>query len=492
MTDLAEQLFYAKNHQLPDSAQFSVHAVEKPGAANGLVPVYNVSVVLAAGSPALQYELKINGPIWSPDVYKDLMPLLAKKAGMGEPAPGNESGDTVLLKSLTSSLASNIESQNQKLSKKLEASFGSPVLHEEAALLLGAFALREHSGDFYDIRSPLCRITAHLCMARYLAGGKPFGITGQVAEAMLLTLMNNQTTALTKLASLGNDDPAVAEWVRALQARNTLDYRPLTGAQNASPVERIEWFNAIGNSVDLDVAWNQLTDAEKQMPDFVRVANGLDYSVQTGHQLLHLTLPLELGEMTTVYEWSEGKKLQQADMVGELNKMPERCFSSDENGKPVVRVIGWGQWAMFFQRQLGHALEHNFDFLQNRWGVPDDAANFSSQAGKMFDGLRLYPFVRRFNTVDSSSYHKSVDDGFKLTVESPQLVPAECWNYLCYEAPSHELYQPNPNPHVNEWHKYNPPPGTAYNPRPRLDHPSLISRSDSQKLITDLHELRPP
>src|SRR5581483_8752151 len=56
------------------------------------------------------------------------------------------------------------------------------------------------------------------------------------------------------------------------------------------------------------------------------------------------------------------------------------------------------------------------------------------------------------------------------------LVPAECWNWLCYSVNFAPLYTPNPNPHVNEWHNHNPPPGTVYDIIPRLNHPSLIDR----------------
>ena len=62
---------------------------------------------------------------------------------------------------------------------------------------------------------------------------------------------------------------------------------------------------------------------------------------------------------------------------------------------------------------------------------------------------RLYPFVRRFNCTDVEAYHKSVDDGFKVTVDTPHLVPAECWNNLCYHVSFAPLYSPNPNPHIN-------------------------------------------
>ena len=86
--------------------------------------------------------------------------------------------------------------------------------------------------------------------------------------------------------------------------------------------------------------------------------------------------------------------------------------------------------------------------MNHMWCVPDEAKEFAAKCEREFGGLWLYPFVRRFNCTDIKTYHKSVDDGFKLTVATPQLVPAECWNYLCYRVSFAPWYKPNPNPHV--------------------------------------------
>ncbi|MGB8356478.1 MAG: tetratricopeptide repeat protein, partial [Chthoniobacteraceae bacterium] len=491
VSDVAEQMFYAKNHRLPDPKVFAVHAVEKAGSPQDQ-PVYAVSVVFASDHAPLQADLKIDGPIWSPEVYGGIVAQLAKEMGADPAAAdGGAVGDSSLPGSLADASASTLENENKKVSEALEADFKNPLLHEEAALLLGAFALREHSGAFYDIRSPLCRITAHLSMARYLRGGKPPGIDGQIAGVMLLALMNDQVPALQELDKIGKSDPVVNEWARALQGFITGDYRALDKVESPSPIERVAWFSACAHSKDLNVAWENLSSSEKKLPDFARIANGLNYSVGTGHDLLNSSLRLELGELGSVYESSQGKKLGKDDVVDELNRMPERCFTPDEKGSPHVRVIGWGQWAMFFQRQLGHAMKSNFYYMQKLWGVPDQAAKFSAQNDKFFEGMRLYPFVRRLNCTDQAAYHSAVDDGFKVTVETPQLVPAECWNHLCYSGPNDEHYKPNPNPHVNEWHKHNPPPGTAYDAYSRLVHPSLTNRPDSGKVMMGLHELAP-
>ncbi len=484
-----EQIYYAKFHHPPAAKEFFISATETPDSSFG-APTYELEIDLDAQHHGLKTKLNINGPIWSPEVYDGLATQLSQAIGLSA-GENNGSPNTTLLANLTDGTATAIEKENQRLSQALESDFSNAALHEEAAVLLGAFTLREHSGDFYEIRSPLCRITAHLAMARYLSGGNLSAINGQMAEAMALTLMNDQVAALEKLTDIKTNAPAVASWVRALQARNTRDYRPLEKLGGLSQIECINWFYALDHSANTDIAWSKLSDVQKQIPDFVRIANEGNYSVGVGHELLALSLPAEFSEIATVYQSAHQKKLSKDGLIAALNEMPERCFSPDAEGKPEVRVIGWGLWAGFLQRQLCHAVQNNFDFMQNKWGVPEDAKTFSIKCDQMLNGLRLYPFVRRFNCVDVESYHKSVDDGFKVTVATPQLVPARCWNYLCYWFSPSEYYQPNPNPHINEWHKHNPPPGTAYNPLPRLDHPSLTRRPDSEALLGKLHEMAP-
>lgn len=489
VSDLAEQIYYAKFHQLPAKKDFYVTANET-AASSFATPVYAVQVDLDNKYKGFKTTLNVNGPIWSPEVYDDLASQLSQLIGLpaGDSQP---STDSALLAKLTDSSAQTIEEQNQRISKALEDNFSDGSLHEEAAVLLGAFTLREHSGYFYEIRSPLCRITAHLAMARYLQNKNLSPVNGRMAVAILDTLMNNEAAALDTLSDVKTNNPALVSWVRALQAHITGDYRPLDKLDGLSQIECVNWYSALDRSANDDIAWGKLSDAQKRIPDFIRLANEGNYSVAVGHELVELSLPLEYKEIETIYPLSRQQPLDTNTFITALNQMPDRCFSPGPDGKFGVHVIGWGLWAGFFQRQLCFAMKSDFNFLQRKWGVPEDAKSYSEKCDQMFSGLRLYPFVRRFNCMDVASYHQSVDDGFKVTVATPQLVPAECWNYLCYQFSRTELYQPNPNPHVNEWHAHNPPPSTAYNPTPRLDHPSLVGRPDTAALLDKLHDLAP-
>jgi tetratricopeptide (TPR) repeat protein len=489
VSDLAEQIYYAAKQRLPDAKYYSVSATEKPGSPVD-APAYEVQVSLDEKTTGLKFDLNVNGPIWSPEVYHDLVITLAGAAGL-EPGAGHRTTNTKLLSKLMDGTPETIERENQALSQALKGDFTNPELHEQAALLLGAFLLRDHSGNFFEIRSPLSRMTAHLALAHFLSGTEPYDYNGQFAEAILLTLMNDQAKALEQLDSIGTNNAALIPMIRALRARNTGDYRSLNEVAGLSPVECVEWFSAMSGYVAIPVAWPKLNDSQQRTIDYVRVANENVYSVEIGHQLLAVSIPLELQEIASVYELSHHEKLSRNGLVNALNEMPERCFSTDTDGSVQVHVISWGQWAAFLQRHLCHAIQQNVYFMESMWGVPEDAKAFANQNNQAFGGLRLYPFVRRFGCTDVEGYHQSVDDGFKVTVATPQLVPAECWNYLCYQVNFAPWYNPNPNPHINEWHSHNPPPGTDYDLHPRLNHPSLINRPDAVVRFEQLHELAP-
>ncbi len=489
ISDLAEQMFFAAHHRLPETNYFSVTAAEKAGSTVD-VPVYELRIRLEPKKSDIKMDLKIDGPIWSPRVYKPVADAVASTIGLGA-GTGGGTEDAELLTKLSDSKAETIEQENKSLSAALQEDFSNSELHEKAALLLGAFALREHSGKFFEIRSPLSRITAHLAMAQFLRSSDLFGENGQVAEAMLLTLMNDEAAALETLGNINTNNAASRSMVRALHARNTGDFRPLADVTNLSPMEAIERFAAESSYVSTPTAWAKLNDRQKQIIDYVRIANENDYSVENGHELLQVSMPLEMQEFGGVYQLSHDKELAGSDLAKTLEATPEHCFSTGAAGQLVVNVIGWGQWSMFFQRHLCHAMQQNFYFLNYQWGVGDEAKKFASECDETFGGLMLYPFVRRYNCTDETSYHKSVDDGFKVTVATPQFVPAECWNELCYTVRFAPPYNPNPNPHINEWHNHNPPPGTVYDLHPRLNHPSLISRGDAVARFEQLHEIAP-
>jgi hypothetical protein len=489
ITDLAEMSVFAKQKSVPQPGELLVVVQEKSDSEIDS-PTYSILITLDKSKPAIKCDLTVNGPIWSPGIYTNLVRKIFDTIGTPTDVVAAGPQDTSLISNLTELTARNLQEQNLALSHCLEDNFCNPLLHEKAALLLGAFMLRDSSGGFFDLRSPLCRLTAHLALASQFSGQSGTGLNGRLANAILLTLINNQKTALENLAGIDAVDPLVQPWLRALRSRNTCDYRALASVARPSLLEKIELFRASCASIDIDIAWGKLSDKEKEtVPDYCRVANANSYSVETGHELQAVSLALEIAELDQVYSLDHGTKLKKDKLTEALNTPPERCFSA--SGSNRIRVIGWGQWACFAQRHVCHALQHNFNFLKNKWGVPEEAAKFSKETEPLFSGLRIYPFVRWCNCTTREDYHRAVDEALIVTVNTPHLVSAEIWNSICYKVDFAELYEPNSNPHINEWHKHNPPPGTAYDSFPRMDHPSLVARRDVIPLMERLHELAP-
>jgi hypothetical protein len=486
ITDLAEQIYFAAKHRLPEQP-VAVNAVEHGGTIDA--PSYEVQFEF--GEHPVNITINVDGPIWSPGVYADAVKTLAQSVGLQTHAQAPRSNNVALVSELLDGTALTIERQNQAVSKELETNFTDPALHEEAALVIGAFLFRDYSGKFFDLRSPLCRMTSHLAMAHFLAGGRPAGADGLLAEAMLLQLQGAQAASLETLHSVDTNNADVARLARVIQVRDTGDFRILGRAYPRTRMESVAWFAEMADFVSAEIAWEKLSAEQKQTIDYVRAVQTESYSVQMGHQLLAVAVPLEVQEEKKVYELAEGRKLEDAETTNALNAPLVRCFSIDKNGSARVRVIGWGQWANFLQRHLCHAVQQNFYFMEAMWGVPEEAKTFTESCGKALEGLRLYPLLRRFTCTDVAGYRLAEDDGIALTQESPQLVPAACWNNLCYSFRSAPRYIPTPNPHVNEWHNHNPLPGTVYDLTPRLDHPSLTHRPDVQDKFAQLRQIAP-
>jgi hypothetical protein len=460
VSDVAEQIFYAVNHHLPDKG-FRVTVTEKT---NSPVdnPTYELQVWLDPKKDELRTEINIDGPIWSPSVYKKFAASVAAVIGLNINNAGPINDDTWLSR-LTDVKAETIERENQTLSEALENNFRNPELHEKAAVLLGAFALREHSGDFYQIDSPLCRMTAHLIMARSLEGTNSFGINGQIAEAMLLTLMGDEVPALKQLDAIGTNNPVTAPLVRALWTRNTGDYRLLANTAKRSRMESLEWFLAKAHATSTSIAWAGLDDEQRQEIDFLRVASQEGYSVEIGNQLVGASLASESNEIAIVYRLSQHTTKDPNHSISVLNDLPPHCLS-ESTGDVQVYIIGWGEWAMFFQRHLCNEIHQNFHFLYQGLYDPEGAEEFIADANDRFKELRLYPFVRAINITNAWTQNPMnvamlTPDAYPIMTATPEIIPAKCWNHYGTAA---------------AWLKHNLLPGTVYDLGSRYEQPEVM------------------
>jgi tetratricopeptide (TPR) repeat protein len=485
--DLAMMLEYAQNE--PAFTAPRVHVVEKDDSPIGR-PVYTLHVT---GRHPVEVELTVDRPIWDPSLYDDVTTKLLPKIPQVDttgispiPAPTN------LLEQLAHFNVENLESASRSISDQLTRVFLDPVTHERAALVLGVFGLREASGDFYDVRSVLCRMTTHLAIARRLSGGVLQTTDGSLANTLLLVLMGNQKDALASLETLV-PDANVLPWIRALRARITGDYRELNAATDPlTVVERVCQFEALCRSLDGSVAWETITARESESrTDYSRWINSYPRSVQMGHILNRLSLRLEMAEaaevLRLVHAWDSDREPDWSI----LNVEPSPCVTLARNGTPSVNIIGWNHWAMFLQRHISHGLQQHFYFLMRLWSVPEAAKEFADIADARFLKMRLYPFVQLANATTDNEFRVAAAKCARLIQETPHLFGPTLWNRFYQPPRGVASYQPPGLWDVCEWHKHNPPPFTGYMVRSRLNHLSFIHPPDALNLLKALHERAP-
>jgi len=81
-TDLAEQVYYAKFHRLPGTNNFHV-TVTETGDSAFAEPKYDVQTDLDEKQHGLKTKVDVNGPIWAPEVYDDLVKNPGRRGGIG-------------------------------------------------------------------------------------------------------------------------------------------------------------------------------------------------------------------------------------------------------------------------------------------------------------------------------------------------------------------------------------------------------------------------
>ena len=138
------------------------------------------------------FTVEVQDHVWAPRSYGRLArSFMADGAGLSiSEDPVRDRADVALLLNPT---PEGQRLQNVRLSRLLQDHPRSSSVHERAALLLGAAAGRQLA-DGRDARPLLCRMTAHLAVARALHDGSLTG-DGELAERMLAGLAGRERQA---------------------------------------------------------------------------------------------------------------------------------------------------------------------------------------------------------------------------------------------------------------------------------------------------------
>jgi hypothetical protein len=179
--------------------------------------------------------------IWAPASYGPAVALQIANPAASEPV------DHQVRTPLATLSVSTLLQENVRMSGILARDMRSPAAHESAALLVGAFALREPSGLFGDVRPALSRMTAHLAVAYAVRRKAAETLDGALARIVLSVLVGHQRTGLDALDALSPRLVTDADraWDRALRLRITGDWRAGKGLEQAPLIERLEQARAL-------------------------------------------------------------------------------------------------------------------------------------------------------------------------------------------------------------------------------------------------------
>jgi len=136
------------------------------------------------------FTVQVGTHVWTPKAYGKLArSFMADGAGLSiSEDPTTDPGGAAFEDGAGVAIAR----ENARLSRLLQAHPRASALHERAAVLLALAAADRATGEA-DIRPLLCRMTAHLAVARALRGDR-LSADGQLAERLLAQLSDRELT----------------------------------------------------------------------------------------------------------------------------------------------------------------------------------------------------------------------------------------------------------------------------------------------------------
>ena len=473
--------FAAAPERWSDLPASAVEVREKWGVPAG--EGYAVSIKLPEGEPVAG-DLKITATVWSPELYGPLVRALNARLKAAPPAGNGPAGgqpDADLLNALSNPLTAQIEAQNQRLSGWLQAHPLDARGHQQAALLLGTLALRENSGLFWNPRGLCNRAAAHLAFARALR--PEVSECGEVAELLIGLIIDTKADCQRRIAALQArvaTHPELGPWATAAAMRNTRDYRLLTNPRTATFLERIEQFRAMSEAISTEQASTRMVNFQPNIaPDWERIVLQSGFGVGTGHTFALPSTALESNDAIQVFPALRTLK-DPAQIAAILNLPPGGPVQPDEAHRARLRVIDQGTWAQFFQRHLLQAADETYDFLEDKWGVRDKAAEFRQQALPQLQGLTLYPLcLEHLGKADAGTLSAAAAN---LWTQHPEWVSDGAWAEIVKTVPPQYAQGGDWAALSKAWFSPVLPTGTVYGFDWRMDTDNAVARPDLPEL----------
>ena len=396
---------------------------------------------------ASEFGLYIDDHIWSPKAYATVARrLVGPRAASSAPPPRHAQPAYDLAAALLDLRVETLERENRRISAALEADPLDPALNQEAALLLGAFALREVGWSFDDVRVPLSRLAAHLAVAR-IGGEEATTNAGRLAEIALEALALRQRAAVAHLDSLEPATSGEGGWARALRLAATGDWRQLASPEKASLLERFVYLRTLTERLDANAA-QAFADraARERVSDWRRIlVGGFGRTVETCGRYGGWGVLEDEAEVLTVWRLDRGADLEAEDWIDAVGMDASSSDASMEKGRPEkIHVLDLGLWMAFERRRLSEQLRADDDCMVKWFGLEDAARRERKASARNYAGLANYPLIAREHPADAEGYRANMKTISELLRSRPDYFTAREWV---------DLMQPGPHGP--------PPPGLA-------------------------------
>lgn len=200
---------------------------------------------LTGASNPLALTIEPAAHLWDPAAFVEAATRIFGDAPMEAGEPVADVGGLLLVSDGPSLLKA-----DALLFAELSARPRDPRIHEQAALLWAAHALRESARGRTDPTPFFNGVTAHLAVSRALGPSRAPSPDAEIASIVLDVLLLRQTEALKRLEALkaSSPDTATAAWANALRIRITHDPRFTGPKPVASRLEKLEYLIALGES----------------------------------------------------------------------------------------------------------------------------------------------------------------------------------------------------------------------------------------------------
>jgi hypothetical protein len=384
--DLADLAAFASGEAAPATDAVSVALVDDA--------VDRLKLTVARPKASVSREIVIAPHVFAPALYVPLaQALLGPRAGRSARVA---SAPAAILTPLADLRAANLLQESRRVAARLTAEPRDVRAHEEAALLWGAFALRESTGAYGDTRPALARMTAHLAFGAALRGAAKPGREAAWAEILLATLTGRAGDAIRRMDALGPLAGAEVSWAEGLRLRNDSDWRRVPSLAGRPLIVQLELVRARGRVLGgLNAVGALFKDVRPaQVPDWARILMPDGASVQEGNMFSPSAIGLEIAELALAHG------IEPVDLERDLPRVASLLAPTPvplvrRDGEAArIEVLGPPAWSAVAGRSVFEQAIARSTFLDNMMRLPDEAASFRVSLDPLVRASSLYPFVQ--------------------------------------------------------------------------------------------------